>query len=345
MHVTIREVAQSAGVSIATASRALSGGRNVSPAAVQAVVEASERLGYRANTVARSLRTRSTATVGMVVPRISNPYFPRLVEAVERQLSVTGRELVLCDSQNDPAVESSRVDALLDRRVDGLIFIPCHLRRSAATLARARRTAAVVQMDRNVAGLDVDFVGVDNALGIRLAVQHLRETGRSSFALVSARTHDSAARARLDAYRRAVGRRDRDSARRTLLGDYSVEWGGEAVAALLAMGPLPEAIVCGADVIALGVNAALREAGVGVPSDVAVTGFDDIAFASVSTPPLTTLRQPADEIGAAAVRMLGARTESPDAPPTTVSLAPELVVRGSSAGEPSRRTRGGSPGP
>src|SRR3954453_3686472 len=84
MHVTIREVAQSAGVSIATASRALSGGRNVSPAAVQAVVEASERLGYRANTVARSLRTRSTATVGMVVPRISNPYFPRLVEAVER---------------------------------------------------------------------------------------------------------------------------------------------------------------------------------------------------------------------------------------------------------------------
>src|SRR3954466_6431467 len=104
MHVTIREVAQSAGVSIATASRALSGGRNVSPAAVQAVVEASERLGYRANTVARSLRTRSTATVGMVVPRISNPYFPRLVEAVERQVSVPALALALWRSRKWPAL-------------------------------------------------------------------------------------------------------------------------------------------------------------------------------------------------------------------------------------------------
>src|SRR4051794_28418159 len=113
MNVTIHDVAEAAGVSIATASRALSGRRRVSPESERVVLEASERLGYRPNAVARSLRMRNTATVGMVVPRISNPYFPRLVEAVERQLSSRGLELLLCDSQNDPGVEASRVDALL----------------------------------------------------------------------------------------------------------------------------------------------------------------------------------------------------------------------------------------
>jgi LacI family transcriptional regulator len=327
MYVTIRDVARAAGVSVATASRALSGGRNVSRASSQAVLAASERLGYRANTVARSLRTQSTATVGMVVPRISNPYFPRLVEAVERQLSTSGRELLLCDSQNDPLVEASRVEALLDRRVDGLIFIPCDGERSAATLVRAQRVVPVVQMDRFVPGFDVDFVGVDNQLGMSLVVEHLRRAGCRTFALVSSRTGDSAARARLAAYRDTVGHEDGGS--RTLLGDFSVDWGREAAAELLANGSLPDALVCAADVIALGVNAALGEAGVRVPHDVAVTGFDDIAFASVSTPALTTLRQPTDAIGAAGVRLLTDRVAGTTRPAVTEFLAPELVVRGS----------------
>lgn len=331
MYVTIRDVAVAAGVSIATASRALSGEPNVSAASLRAVLSASERLGYRTNTVARSLRTRSTGTVGMVVPRISNPYFPRLVEAVERQLSTAGRELLLCDSQNDPDLEASRVDALLDRRVDGLIFIASDSRRSAATAARAQRSVRIVLMDRSVTGVRLDFVGVDNALGVRMVVAHLRQAGCASFGFVSSRTVDSSARARLSAYRRAVGRFDKDSAARTLLGDYSVEWGREATRTLMSAGPLPDALVCGADVVALGVNAELTEAGVSVPDDVAVTGFDDITFASVSTPPLTTLRQPTDEIGAAGVRLLTGRIDGADGPAVIESLPPELVVRGSSS--------------
>jgi LacI family transcriptional regulator len=267
----------------------------------------------------------------MVVPRISNPYFPRLVEAVERQLSTSGRELLLCDSQNDPQVEASRVEALLDRRVDGLIFIPCDGAGSAATLARAQRALTVVQMDRFVPGQDVDFVGVDNQVGMSLVVEHLRRTGCTSFALVSSRTGDSAARGRLAAYQRAVGGPETDSGGRTLLGDFSVEWGREAATALLSAGSLPDAVVCAADVIALGVNAVLGEAGVRVPHDVAVTGFDDIAFASVSTPALTTLRQPTDAIGAAGVRLLTERV--PGAAAVTEFLAPELVLRGSTGPE------------
>jgi LacI family transcriptional regulator len=331
VHPTMRDVAEAAGVSVATVSRVLSRRPGVNPRSEQAVLEAAERLGYRANTVARSLRTRSTATVGMVVPRISNPYFPRLVEAVERELSSSGLELLLCDSRNDPDVESSRVEALLDRRVDGLLFIGCDGDRSRETLLRAQTRTAVVQMDRFVTDAAADFVGTDNELGIRLVLEHLRSTGRSSFGFVSSATVESTALLRLRCYDEVLRPEDPASADRVHLGDYSVEWGREAAARLLDDGPLPDAIVCGADVIALGVNAYLAEHHVRVPGDVAVTGFDDISFASVSTPALTTLRQPADVIGAEAVRLLRRRIEDRGSETTTVLQPPTLIVRGSTA--------------
>jgi LacI family transcriptional regulator, galactose operon repressor len=332
---TIHDVAQAAGVSVSTASRALSGRRKVSPEARRAVLAASERLGYRANTVARSLRMQSTASVGMVVPGISNPYFPLLVEAVERTLSAEGRELLLCDSRDDPVVESARVDALLDRRVDGLLFIPCDQQASADTLRRARASARVVQLDRYVDGEAVDFVGVDNRAGMVLVIDHLAAGGCRSFAFVSSVPADSSAELRLGAYRDAVRNRCPDREPDVLLGSYSLQWGREAARRLLDRATLPDAVVCGADVIALGVLTALVDAGVRVPEQVAVTGFDDIAFAEISAPPLTTLRQPADAIGAMGIQLLYEGL-SGVATPQHVSLLPRLVVRGSSRPVPAR---------
>ncbi len=238
-------------------------------------------------------------------------------------------DLLLCDSQNDPTMEASRVDALLERRVDGLLFVACDSRRSAETLIRAHTQVAVVQVDRFVPGVLVDFVGTDNELGVRLALDHLRGAGRSRFAFVSSKPVDSTAQVRLECYQRELDHIDPLSAGHVLLGDYSVEWGREAARRLLHDGPLPDAIVCGADVIALGVNAALADHGVRVPQDVAVTGFDDITFASLSSPALTTLRQPADEIGAGAVRLLRDRMVQPSQDPVRRLLAPALMVRGS----------------
>jgi LacI family transcriptional regulator len=346
MAVTIRDVAAAAGVSVATASRVLSGRRQVTPAAREAVLAASQDLGYRTNTVARSLRMGSTATVGMVVPVISNPYFPLLVEVVERALSATGRELLLCDSQGDVAVEAARVGALLDRQVDGLLFIPCDRRDSATTLARARARVPVVQLDRSVDGEDADFVGVDNEVGIREVVGHLSAQGCRTFAFVSSEAVDSTATLRLRAYRDAVAELDPPGAERALLGSYSVEWGREGARRLLDGGPLPDAVVCGADIIALGVLSALAEAGVRVPEDVAVAGFDDIGFAAISAPPLTTVRQPAQAIGAEAVRMLQDRLGGATGVTQRRLCRPDLVVRRSSA--PSgleHRGAGGHPAP
>jgi LacI family transcriptional regulator len=329
MRVTIREVAEAAGVSIATASRALSGRRRVSPELERAVVAASESLGYRANTVARSLRMGATATIGMVVPVISNPYFPLLVEAVERELSSSGRELLLCDSRGDVAVEAARVEALLDRRVDGLLFIACDSRASAPTLTGVTGgRVPVVQLDRYVDGVDADFVGIDNETGMAAIVEHLHAAGCRSFALVSSAADTSSGRLRLRGYRGAVEPLDAASADRVLLGEYSVDWGREAVSRLLAQTPLPDAIVCAADIIALGALAALAEAGVDVPGDVALTGFDDIAFAALTHPPLTTVRQPAGVIGAEAVQMLQDRLAGNTGATQRRLVRPEVVVRG-----------------
>lgn len=326
--VTIRDVAAAAGVSTATVSRVLSGRRPVTPEVARVVTEASERLGYQVNTVARSLRTQETGTVGMVVPYISNPYFPAIVEGVERELALDGRQLLLCDSQGSVEVEGSRLAALVSRRVDGLLVIACDSTHSADNLARAAAAVPVVQIDRLVAGSSTDFVGTDNAEGVRVLVDHLHAAGARSFAFVSALPTTSSAAARLDAYRSCMGRIAPDSAERLLLKDFSYEW-GQSAAGELRDGGLPDAVLCGADLIALGLLSELSSHGVRVPDEVLVTGYDDIGFASLSNPALTTMRQPVGELGAESVRLLRARLAHAEAPTQHRVLQSGLQLRAS----------------
>ncbi len=326
--MTIRDVAQEAGVSTATVSRVLSGRRPVSPDVAQVVLRASDRLGYRVNVVARSLRTQATGTVGMIVPHISNPFFPAIVEGVERELTGDDRQLLLCDSQGSADIEAARLSALLSRQVDGLLIISCDAVTSLSNVQRAAAAVPVVQIDRSVTGCTTDFVGTDNEVGIRLLVDHLIEAGARSFALVSARPTTSPATARLEAYQRVVAATGTAGAERVLLGDFSFEWGTQAGRRLVT-GPLPDAVLCGDDVIALGLLGSLRDAGVRVPLDVLVTGYDDIGFAGLSNPGLTTVRQPVSQIGAESARLLRARLTQTDGPTQRRILASTLQVRGS----------------
>lgn len=332
--VTIRDVAQAAGVSVASASRALTGDRPVRPATKRAVVAAARRLDYQTNFVARALRTQATHTVGMVVPYISNPFMPLIVEALERVLQRSGRELILCDSQSDPEYERSRIRALQERMVDGLLVVPCDRTASAAALAEAAPRVPIVQVDRYVEGFSGDFVGVDDAQGIALAVAHLRDRGCRCLAFVSAEPVSSSARRRLDGFTNRVAAREQD----LLLGEFSPEWGRTAARELLARKAIPDGIVCGADVVALGLLAELREAGVAVPADTLVTGFDGIAFGDLFSPKLTTVRQPVEHIAEQAVRMLETRLRDHAAPPQQTVLAPTLIERDST-----RRPVAGAP--
>ncbi len=324
--VTMREVAAAAGVSVATVSRVLNEVPSVNATARSAVHRAVAELGYRPNQLASSLRRQRTRTVAMVVPHIANPFFPRLIQSVERALTADAHELLLADSQDDPDTERDRVRALIDRQVDGVLLVPCHEHDSAATLAVT--DVPYVLLDRTVAGIVSDRVLLHDAAGIAKVAVHLREEGRRSFAFVSAEPTTSTARTRLEAFRVEAG-----ADAPTYLGDFSLAWGRQA-AGLLLDRPLPDAVICGNDLVAIGVMRGLRDGGVDLPRDVAVTGYDDVGFAEVSHPPLTTIRQPIDRLGQAAVALLLDRAGGQDPAAREVVLVPELVVRASSTGGP-----------
>lgn len=326
MAVTIHDVAREAGVSVSTVSRALSGSRRVNPSLVERVKDAASRVGYRHNAVARALRAQRTGVVGMVVPEISNPFFPAIVEAVERTLQETERELMLCDAQRSPDVERRRIHALLGRQVDGMLISPVDSQASTEALHEAMRHTAVVQMDRYADQTRLDWVGVDDDAGMDLAVQHVRSRGASRIALVSAERQSSSGRDRLDALHRATASAGLAESVE-LLGEFSIEWGETAARKLLADSPLPDAVVCGNDEIAVGVIRQLRRHGVAIPDQVMVTGFDDSPIASYVEPGLTTIRQPRQAIATEAVRLLDARLSDAALPVRKLALEPELVVR------------------
>lgn len=326
MGVTIHDVAARAGISVATASRALSGQRGVREENRQRVLAAAEELSYEPNAVAAALRSRTTHTIGMLVPRVSNPFFATLVETVERQLQGGQRSLLLANSHYQPEVEKLQIRALLDRKVDALVVIPCHREHSLEAVEMASARVPTVQLDLHVDEPSRSWVGVDNEAGMFRVVEHLVESGARSLVYVGSLPTDSSAQARLAGYRRAAERWTgaQDEA---LLGDFSKEWGQQAAERLCREG-LPGAVVCGNDTIAMGVLGSLAPRGVRVPGDVMVTGFDDIPYAELAQPPLTTVRQPQEQLAAEAVRMLTSGFAA-EVAPQRIAISPELQVRSS----------------
>jgi LacI family transcriptional regulator len=326
--VRLRDVAARAGVSTSTASRALSGSPRVSPAARQAVLEASDRLGYRGDRIARALRTRRTGTVGMLVPDIANPFFAELIESVTRELEAVGIDLLLADSHGSVDGEARWLVGLSERRVDGLLVVPVHHHRSRAALARIGNGLPLVQIDREVDGLGADSVGVDNDRGLAEIIAHLAERDVRRVALVGGPESSSTGRGRSLAFERAVAGRPALSVCARECGDFSTAFGREATRRILR-GARPDAIVCGSDIIALGVMAELRRRRIAVPGEVLVTGFDGIMMAELTEPALTTVVQPSDAIAAEACRLLELRLGGDDAPARHSLIAPRLAVRGS----------------
>lgn len=325
---TILDVAQAACVSTATVSRALSGTGRVSEKTRRRVVKAANDLGYTGNSIARALRSKHSGIVGMIVPSISNPFFTALVESVEHELQLVGKTLFLCDSQGDVALEARRLRSLQESHVDGILISPCHGIESITALNNIRKSTPVVQLDQFVVGTATDWVGIDDEKAMELVVRHAVEQGARTAVFVSSASTNSSTQARLagflkhaEAYGIAVESND------IMLGRFSVEWGEEVGARLLEHPSLPDVIVCGADVIAFGVIRAFTAAGVSIPGRVMLTGFDDVAFASIITPSITTVRQPTRLLAAEAVRLLSQPSVEGPRAHAKVAFAPQLIVR------------------
>lgn len=330
--ITIQDVAAEAGVSPATASRALSGNSRVDPALARRVAEVSGRLGYSGNAMARALRTQRTDTIGVVVPAINNPYFPGVVESLEGVLAESNRSLILCDARQDIQLEAARIDLLINRMVDGLVVIPVSTQESAPTLTAAAQRVPVVQLDRYTQASGIDYVGSDNIEGVRMLMSHLQSMGCRSFAYVGAHPTTSSACERRAEFHALTAQQGPSNPQLEFLGDFSMEWGVTAGQRLLSQGTLPDAIICGADMVAVGLLSALREAGVRVPLDVKVGSFDDVFLSEVSSPKLTSVRHPLEEMARETIRLLDERSLDRGRPGRKSTFTPELMLRESTVG-------------
>jgi LacI family transcriptional regulator len=328
---TIYDVARLAGVSTATVSRALNGTGQIAPATRATIDAAVEQLGYRPNTIARSLVTKSTQTIAFLLPDITNPFYAALVSGIQQYALSHGHTMLLCTTEGDAEREEQYLSLLRAKQVDGalvdgLVLPPDRIARFVED------GFPIVCLDRDIDSNAIPLVQVDNRLGGRLATQHLIDLGHDRIA------HVTGARTLRISEDRLAGFRDALAAigvtpdpRLVAEGGFTEEGGYDATRTLLETGEEFTAVFAANDLSALGVLHALAESGRRVPEDVSVVGFDDLRLSAYTTPPLTTIRQPAAEIGQRATELLIDLTHGRRVRKLRHLLEPELVVRASTA--------------
>lgn len=333
---TLEAVALAAGVSRATVSRVVNGNHRVSAETRTVVQRAIRRLGYTPNRAARSLVTRRTDSVALVIPEpttklFGDPFFPRLIRGINSVLAEAGQVLVLLTPQSTHD-EDQLANYLTAGHIDGAMLVSLHGADPLPSLL-AERGVPVVVGGRPTPGTPVDFVDVDNVQGALQAVRHLIALGRRRILTVTGPLDMAPAQDRLTGYRLAVAeaRVDQDSSLE-LSGDFDQVAARDAVERFITAGGKFDAVFAASDAMALGAMAAIGRAGRRVPDDVAVVGYDDSALALSSDPPLSSVRQPIEEMGREMARALLAQLGKSRQVPRSVVLGTELVVRGSSGG-------------
>jgi len=329
---TIYDVATEAKVSAATVSRVLNGATDVSPELQTRVREAIERMGYRPNSVARSLRRRRSAVWGLVIPDIENPFFTATVRGVEDVAQSSGFSVVLCNSDEDAAKEARYIEVFVDERMAGAIVSPASEQDSDVS-ALLDRGIPVVSIDRRLQRQDVDAVLVDNRLGAERATAHLLDTGRRRVACIGGLERTTTGQERTEGYRRALAAAGIPVDPQLVVeGDFKREGGHDAMRRLLSLPQPPDAVFVANNLMSLGAVEALREVNVDVPGALALAMFDDPPWAALLRPPITAVSQPTYAIGAEAAALLSARIRGEDRPTRQVVLAPTLHLRGSTLG-------------
>ncbi|MQY33249.1 Ribose operon repressor [Streptomyces sp. RB17] len=361
---TMADVARSAGVSVATVSHVLNGTRPVLPHTRQAVLDAIDALGYTPNTLARSLVTSRTRSIGLAVSAISNPYFTEILQGVEAAALEAGYSLLIADPHDDPGHERKVVQLLHERRVDGMIVAPSARPHELVGYLR-RHSVPTVFLDRMIdvgatngsavdGGADAapdrdapwyDQVCADSAEPTARLVTHLAGLGHRRIGLVAGLPGLSTTNERLSGYRDGLSAAGLDLDERLLVSGNSESTGAEqATADLLALAQPPTALVTANNTMTIGALRALRRHGLSVPDDIALCCFDDFAWADLFSPRLTAIAQPSRELGAQAVQVLLGRLDEPRRPARTVRL-PCAFVHRTSCGCPEEPGGSDEPGP
>ncbi len=336
--VTISDVAKKLGVSAMTVSRVINQQDGVGEPTRQRVLEAVRTLGYQPNGMARGLRASRSLTIGLVVPDITNPFFPAVAQGAEVMARKRGYNMFLCDILDDPKNGVAALKSLEEKQVDGVIVCSSRMSDKQLFPLLGRHRAAVL-INRDAPGEVAGVIKIEHALGTRLAVEHLVQRGRKKLAILAGRTGSAIGRARIEGFRTALAVEREEDRAFVIQNEPTAEAGREATRALLAEHSDIDGLVCFNDIVAAGALKACKELGARVPEDVAVIGNDDIPLAQLVTPALTTLRVNKDELGASAVQMLLDRVEGRNRQ-VSIVFRPELVIRASTPELPQGRKPG-----
>jgi len=327
--VTMHDIAQTAGVSLMTVSRVVNNKEGASHATRKRVMDVIEELNYRPSSIARSLATRHTGTLGVVVPDISNPFFSSIVRSAEEEAYAKDYSVFLGNTNEDPKRELAVLQSLEDNQVDGLILCSSRLEDHALFKILARfSTGVLVFRERKSA--DVGAITVDDVFGGQAAIEHLLRSGHRNIGLISGPPISTSAFGRLKGYQTALRAVDIPIKDGWIRHCHPVvEKGQETAYDLLKNNPELTALFCHNDLIAVGALQACAKLGLRVPEDIAIIGYDDIGLAALVSPALTTLHVPMVEIGTQAMQMLLERIECSTAESKEIHLQPKLVVRAS----------------
>jgi LacI family transcriptional regulator len=330
--VTIADVAREAGVSVSTAARVLSGRGYAAEETRRVVLEAARTLGYVPNQIARSLRTRRSRMIGLLIGDVENSFYSTIAKNVESVARGAGYHVVLCNSNDDPKLEREYLRLLSGMQVDGLIVTPTSRnRRHLEHLLQAG--TIIIQVDRRVERLDADAILVDNEAGAHSAVSHLIAAGHSRIGILTGGLDVLTASQRLAGYLRALKEHAIPVHERLIKsGSFHREHAIEDAADLIEAEPPPTAIFAANNILAEACLIALPERGLRVPRDISLIAFDDVSWMSMVNPPVTAVRQPVvDMARSAAELMLRRLREDGRGQPGKVVFLTELVERGSVA--------------
>ncbi|HGC6388248.1 TPA: ribose operon transcriptional repressor RbsR [Cronobacter dublinensis] len=327
---TMKDVARLAGVSTSTVSHVINKDRFVSDAIRVRVEDAVRTLNYAPSALARSLKLNQTRTIGMLITASSNPFYSELVRGVERSCFERGYSMVLCNTEGDEQRMNRNLETLLQKRVDGLLLLCTETHQPSPAIMTRYPAIPTVMMDWSPFDGDSDVIQDNSLLGGDIATRHLIEKGFTRIACVTGPLDKTPARLRLEGYRTAMQRAGLAVPEGyEVIGDFEFGGGLRAMQSLLALPEPPQAVFMGNDAMAVGAYQALYQAGLRIPQDIALVGYDDIELARYMTPPLTTIHQPKDELGELAIDVLIHRMAQPELQQQRLQLTPVLMERGS----------------
>lgn len=325
---TIKDVARLAGVSTTTVSHVINKTRFVAENTTKKVSAAIDTLNYAPSAVARSLKCNSTRTIGMLVTKSTNPFFAEVVHGVEEYCYKEGYTLILCNTEGNVAKQCDYLRMLTEKRVDGLFIMCSDINQELMSLLEKKQDLPMLVMDWGRQHMHIDCIRDNAEEGGYLATKHFIDNGHTNIACISGQLDKIICQMRLRGFRRALAEAGlTENPNWVVEANFECDGAAEAAKKLLLNDVLPTAVFCFNDIMALAAISTFQQAGLNVPDDISIIGYDNIDLAPFFSPPLTSINQPKNQLGKTAIKLLLKRLSNKESQQQIFEMQPELIVR------------------